>query len=64
MIKLYNNDCLDIIPSIADNSIDMILCDLPYRTTGEACKNLNRKFIGIEKDVEYFNIAKSRILRS
>jgi DNA modification methylase len=30
-------------------------------TTGIACKNLNRKFIGIEKDQNYFNIAKNRI---
>ena len=30
-------------------------------TTGVACKNLNRNFIGIELDKEYFNIAKSRI---
>lgn len=30
-------------------------------TTGVACKNLNRSFIGIEKDEKYFNIAKERI---
>ena len=30
-------------------------------TTGVACKNLNRKFIGIELDEGYFNIAKERI---
>lgn len=30
-------------------------------TTGVACKNLNRNFIGIELDEEYFNIAKERI---
>jgi len=30
-------------------------------TTGLACKNLNRDFIGIEKDREYFRIAKQRI---
>lgn len=30
-------------------------------STGVACKNLNRKFIGIEKDEKYFNIAKDRI---
>ena len=30
-------------------------------TTGVACKNLSRKFIGIEKDLTYFNIAKDRI---
>ena len=30
-------------------------------STGVACKNLNRKFIGIEKDEKYFDIAKQRI---
>lgn len=30
-------------------------------TTGVACKNTNRNFIGIEKDGGYFNIAKERI---
>lgn len=30
-------------------------------TTGVACKNLNRNFIGIELDEAYFNIAKERI---
>jgi len=30
-------------------------------TTGVACKNLNRNFIGIELDESYFNIAKERI---
>ena len=30
-------------------------------TTGVACKNLNRSFIGIELDQEYFKIAEKRI---
>lgn len=30
-------------------------------STGVACKHLNRKFIGIELDKEYFEIAKNRI---
>lgn len=33
MYKLFNNDCLEIMPHIPDKSIDMILCDLPYGTT-------------------------------
>ena len=31
-------------------------------TTGIACKNTSRKFIGIEKDAGYFEIASKRIL--
>lgn len=32
-------------------------------TTGVACVNLNRSFIGIELDENYFNIAKNRIVK-
>ena len=35
-IDLYNGDCLELMKSIQDKSVDMILCDLPYGTT--ACK--------------------------
>ena len=31
--KIYNEDCLEGMKGIADGSIDMILCDLPYGTT-------------------------------
>ena len=30
-------------------------------TTGKVCRMLNRKFIGIEKDKDYFDIARTRI---
>jgi site-specific DNA-methyltransferase (adenine-specific) len=30
---LYEGDCLEIMPTLSDKSIDMILCDLPYGTT-------------------------------
>ena len=30
---LFWADCFDVFPLIADKSIDMILCDLPYGTT-------------------------------
>jgi len=32
-------------------------------TTGVACVNLKREFVGIEKDPEYFKIAQQRILK-
>lgn len=34
--ELLQGDCLEIMKDIDDNSIDLILCDLPYGTT--ACK--------------------------
>ncbi len=36
MIDLRLGDCLEVMKTIPDKSIDMILCDLPYGTT--ACK--------------------------
>lgn len=30
---LYLGDCLELMKSIPDGSVDMILCDLPYGTT-------------------------------
>ena len=36
MIDLKLGDCLEVMQTIADKSVDMILCDLPYGTT--ACK--------------------------
>lgn len=31
---LRNGDCLEVMKDIPDNSVEMILCDLPYGTTG------------------------------
>jgi len=36
MIELMHGDCLELMKEIPDQSVDMILCDLPYGTT--ACK--------------------------
>lgn len=53
LIKTYTNEG-DIILDFTMGS----------GTTGLACKNLNRNFIGIEKDDKYFKIAKERISNS
>ena len=34
--QIIHGDCLEVMKDIPDNSVDMILCDLPYGTT--ACK--------------------------
>ena len=33
MVDIKCGDCLDIMKQIKDNSIDLVLCDLPYGTT-------------------------------
>lgn len=50
LIKSYSNE----------NDLVLDNC-MGSGTTGVACKKLNRRFIGIELDEKYFNIAKSRI---
>ena len=32
-MKLFLGDCLEILPTLSENSVDMVLCDLPYGTT-------------------------------
>jgi site-specific DNA-methyltransferase (adenine-specific) len=32
-IKLYHGDCLEVMKEVADKSVDMILCDLPFGVT-------------------------------
>lgn len=57
-----NIDMLELF--IKNNSDEMNIILDPFMgsgTTGIACKNLNRNFIGIELDEGYFNIAKDRI---
>jgi len=36
MIRLYEGDCLEIMPQLAENSVDAVITDPPYGTT--ACK--------------------------
>ena len=31
--NLLNGDCLQLMETIPDNSVDMVLCDMPYGTT-------------------------------
>jgi site-specific DNA-methyltransferase (adenine-specific) len=50
LIKTYSNEG----ESILDNCMGS-------GSTGVACLNTNRNFIGIELDVNYFNVAKDRI---
>jgi len=50
LIKTYTNESETVLDNCMGSG-----------TTGVACKNLNRNFIGIELDLEYFKIAEKRI---
>lgn len=55
-------ELLKILIENSSNKNDIVLDPfMGSGTTGVACKRLNRKFIGIELDENYFNIAKTRI---
>ena len=50
LIKTYTNEGDTVLDNVMGSG-----------TTGVACKNLNRNFIGMELDEEYFEIARERI---
>ena len=57
-----NTDLLEYIIKTSSNKGDIILdCFMGSGSTGVACLNTDRYFIGIEKNENYFNIAKERI---
>jgi len=50
LVKTYSNENDLVLDNCAGSG-----------TTLSACKNLNRKFIGMEKDEKYFDIIKKRV---
>ena len=55
-------DLCKFLISKSSNPNDTVLdCFMGSGTTGISCKNLNRKFIGIELNKEIYDIAEQRI---
>ena len=50
-----------LIKTSSDEGDIVLDCFMGSGSTGVACVNINRKFIGIERDEKYFEIAKERI---
>ena len=51
----------DLIKTFSNDGNKIVDLTMGSGSTGVACKNTNRKFIGIELDDKYFEIAKKRI---
>lgn len=52
MITLYNDDCFNIFPKLEDNSIDVVLCDMPYGTTAckwDTCLDLDKMWVELKR---------------
>lgn len=46
MLKLFNGDCLQVLKDISSNSVDLILCDLPFGCL--TSQNVNKNLMRIE----------------
>ena len=55
--KIFHGDCLELMKNLPDNSVDFVLCDLPYNLTD--CK-YDKKIFNLEKFWEQVK----RILKS
>jgi site-specific DNA-methyltransferase (adenine-specific) len=51
----------DLIKTFSNENDLVVDLTMGSGSTGVACKNTNRSFIGIEKDEAYFKIAEQRI---
>ena len=43
MVELINDDCLDALKNIPDESIDLVVTDCPYHIVSGGCTNIPRK---------------------
>lgn len=47
--KLYHSDCLDILDTIPENSVDMIFADPPYFLSSGSFTCQNGKMVSVKK---------------
>lgn len=58
MIKLYNENCLNVLKNIEDNTIDLIVTDPPYKVTQRGNKGTMGGMIVKEVNAKYNQISR------
>jgi len=50
--QLFNNDCFNVLPTLKDNSVQLVLVDLPYGQTSckwDSCIDLEKMWIELKR---------------
>lgn len=58
MIELYNGDCLEILPTLEENSVDLVLIDPPYEQDfhgGKTNKGRGDDYNRIKAKIDFMN---------
>lgn len=61
MKELYLGDCLEVLATLPENSVDTVITDPPYHLRLGTAVLEGRDFIGVELEPEYYEIAERRI---
>ena len=56
-MRLYNADCMDVLKSIEDNSIDLVLTDPPYdhNNSGGGSSALGGRTVKLKQDINFMS---------
>lgn len=46
MIELHNDDCMKVLPTMADGSVDLVVTDCPYHIVSGGCRTNSGRGIG------------------
>ena len=61
---LYNDDCLEVLKNIPNNSIDLVVTDPPYKIVSGGCTNKAVRYTGSEHDeLKSGKLFKSNIIK-
>lgn len=49
--KIYNNDCMNVLPNIDSNSVQLTITDIPYDEVNQVSNGLRL----LDRESRYFN---------